>query len=316
LADEKDIAKIVDEHIRTAMLEHLDKSGGDFKKAFSDKSNPLIVDGVALMPDHRVITPSHLKADGTAYDRDYALLREHGVLPIETVLADLPGSISMSVNKQTHAALVSFEAKKLEFAVKKQEWYDVIAEERYRNQIQRNEALIKHAKFNAKRHLTFIQHWRANIHSYLVQMLQKDASHKFLAGEELCGYPASFLQMLFDDYRDLWEVEDFIGNQYIVRLFSGAKASNSEDGCKGKYHFLKDHINISDCGAYGKNAKVLLGSNLIAYGLDFHGWKNNRGDCDWLLTMNNPLDENKPIKMRVCHGNFLNHFEALPSSDQ
>ena len=181
---------------------------------------------------------------------------------------------SFSVCKSIHSALTSYFQISTAREEEVEKWRSAIFESDRLDEYQRVgqffsdfEAIEdKSFKFSTKTFLTFLKNWQQkgknekSLKDFFEEKTKEDPNKKFVDLDKfMYGYDASFLNLLFFEYKDLWT------------LFSEDISSSFLNTIVTNFHFKKEHVLFSTRKFNEKNLTMCLGNNQIHYSMSFDG---------------------------------------------
>jgi len=210
-------------------------------------------------------------------------LRAKGVLPIKHEGNYLSGhpSLKYSVAQNVLVKLTSMEKLQKIYSDEKAGWENIVSEvrsdlpkiERYERMLLSIKAVKEMEKFGINNYRHLLNNWRDEVdkdsgkvlkqgmRTYFVNMLESKKDYRFEESDRyLFGYAPEVMNLVYHDFRDLWQGEDIIGSQSPEK-----KDRDYVDVIFNYFNWRKESINISSFDSYGKTAQIKLGDNYVPF---------------------------------------------------
>ena len=200
----------------------------------------------------------------------FSLLR-NGIFPIKNTFTSQQ---SFSVCKAIHSSLSSYYQLSSTREEEIEIWRSAIHNSDRFDEYQRIGQFFsdfekiedKSFKFSTKTFRTFLRNWQQkgknekSLKEFFEEKKEKEPNKKFVDLDKfMYGYDASLLNLLFFEYKDLWELfSEDIKSPFLSTIIEN-------------FHFKKEHINFSTRKFNKKNLTMCLGDNQIHYTMSFDG---------------------------------------------
>ena len=315
------LIQLCKKHNVEELIEIVKKDGEDFYKTFAyseyvDKNGKLktSVNGQSKDFANSLFSISDPKQGSRFVAKCPAIaqLRKYGFFPIKVNNLPLDGNLALkySITKDVQSKLTSFEEINKEYEGKKQNWQKTMMKmsgkltklETYGNLLNDIRSIEEMSKFKQDNYRKFLNRWRGDhregkkprqgMREYFLDLLKNNPNYIFIEKDKyLFGYGPEFMNLLFKNYRELWEEEDIIGRQLKTEEFKGR---DYVDIVHDSFHWAKESVGISTCGRYGKFAKIHLGNNFIKFDLVKNG-------NQFYVSIDSLNGENKKQKLVICN---------------
>ncbi len=309
----KDLGKLHKESKSSLTFKKFVEASEAFYHAYCYRSKPDEKGTVKLRSNAREFANSLFNPSSSLkIPKPVRFLRKCGILPIIVDKKPIGVNLRFCANQQVLMKLTSMEEIQRQYDQNKLCWESVVNEsisnltkiDRYNDMLMSIKKIPELSGFKIDNYKKLLCRWRGpkndetgkrdkekGMRSFFIKTYEKNPQMVF--NEEhryLFGYSPDFMNLIFNDYRDLWLEEDIIGSQRSEEPF-GKK--DYVDIVIDSFHWLKESINIS---SFGKYCPIILGKNYVPFKL-----VKDEAENRWSVEAKNISGAKDNKSFKICH---------------